>query len=161
MARRALALHLRSLAVLEGFMKSARIAFLALGPLLALSCSTIAPVKINAGDQCFRCRRTISDTRLAAETIQGGFVSKYRAPGCMAKYITAHPNEQTGAVFVTDYAKGTMIDPAKAFFVPVTVDERTGENDYQAFGVKADADRAAAELKTAPVDWATVLDRAR
>jgi hypothetical protein len=142
-------------------MKIVRFAVLGLAPLLALSCSSIAPVKINAGDQCFRCRRTISDTRMAAETIQGGFVSKYRAAGCMAKYIVAHPDEQTGTMFVTDFAKGTMINPATAFFVPVTVDSRSGETDYQAYSVKADADAAAADLKTAAVDWATVLDKAR
>jgi hypothetical protein len=142
-------------------MKSMRLVLLGLAPLLILSCSSVAPVKINAGDQCFRCRRTISDTRMAAETIQGSFVSKYRGPGCMAKYLTAHPDEQSGTIFVTDYAKNAMIDPATAFFVPITVDPKTGETDYLAYGGKDAADAAAADLKTTAVDWATVLDKAR
>jgi hypothetical protein len=86
------------------------------------SCSSIAPVKVNAGDQCFRCRRTITDGRLAGETIDSsGFVSKVRAPGCMAKYLVQHP-EETGVVFVTDYTTGKMIGPERALFVPVVLD---------------------------------------
>src|SRR5689334_21067722 len=96
------------------------------------SCSAMAPVKVNAGDQCFRCRRSIIDERLAAETIDAnGFVSKFRAPGCMAKYLVAHPNE-TGIVFVTDYVTGRMISPDAAFFVPVLLDRNTGEREYRA-----------------------------
>jgi hypothetical protein len=141
-------------------MRRARTIVLGLAPLVLLSCSAIAPVRINAGDQCFRCKRIISDTRLAAEQIQGGLASKYRAPGCMAKYLVAHPDEG-GTLFVTDYVTGKMIPPTEAIFVPVLLDRNTGEGDYQAYKTSADASAAALELTTTPVDWKTVLDRAR
>ena len=142
-------------------MRNASIAMLGLASLVLMSCTaTIAPVKINAGDQCFRCRRIIEDTRLATEQIQGGFTSKYRAPGCMAKYLVGHPDEG-GTLFVTDYATGKMIPPAQAIFVPVLLDSITGESDYRAYKDSADASAAAHELATTLVDWQTVLDRAR
>jgi hypothetical protein len=141
-------------------MRTARTVVLGLAPLVLLSCSSIAPVKINAGDQCFRCRRTIVDTRLAAEKIEGGFVSTYRAPGCMAKYLAAHPDE-TGSIFVTDYTTGKMMSPNSAVFVPVVMDRNTMESDYRAYKLRADADAAAAEIGTTPVDWPTVLSSAR
>jgi hypothetical protein len=141
-------------------MRTSRLALLGLAPFLVLSCSTIAPIKINAGDQCFRCRRIITNTSLATEQIQGGLTSKYRAPGCMAKYLVAHPDEG-GTLFVTDYATGKMLPPEKAIFVPVVLDRNTGESDYQAFKTAADASAAALALGTTPVDWQTVLERAR
>jgi len=137
-----------------------RFFLLGLAPFLALACTTVAPVKINAGDQCFRCRRIITNTSLAAEQIQGGLTSKYRAPGCMAKYLVAHPDEG-GTLFVTDYATGKMIPPAEAIFVPVVLDRNSGETDYQAYKTDKDASAAARDLGTTPVDWQTVLDRAR
>jgi len=152
---------LRSTVLLEGVMTRARTLILAIVPLVLISCTaTIAPVKINAGDQCFRCRRIIADTRLATEQIQGGLTSKYRAPGCMAKYLVAHPDEG-GTLFVTDYSTGKMIPPAEAIFVPIVLDRNTGEFDYQAYKSSADASAAARELATTVVDWQTVLDRAR
>lgn len=140
-------------------MSKAPMAILGLAPLVLLSCASIAPVTINAGDQCFRCRRIITDTRFAAEQIQGGLTSKYRAPGCMAKYLVAHPDEG-GTLFVTDYVTGKMIPPAEAVFVQVVLDRNTGETEYRAYKTGADASAAAQELSTVPVDWQTVLDRA-
>lgn len=124
------------------------------------SCSSIAPVKITAGEQCYRCRRTIVDERVAAEIISGSFVSKFRAPGCMAKYMVDHPDDR-GTIFVTDYTTGKMIAPQDAYFVPLTVNDATGERDYRAYRLKAIADLTAADLKTTAVDWKTVLERAR
>jgi hypothetical protein len=141
-------------------MRKTPIATLGLASLVLMSCTTIAPVKINAGDQCFRCRRIIADTRLATEQVQGGLTSKYRAPGCMAKYLVAHPDEG-GTLFVTDYVTGKMIPPAEAIFVPVLIDPTTGESDYRAYKNSSDASAVAHELATALVDWQTVLDRAR
>jgi hypothetical protein len=132
------------------------IAFVTLG---AMSCTSVAPVKINAGDQCFRCGRTIDDTRVAGERIIG-FVEKFRAPGCMAKYVVAHPDE-TGPIFVADYASGKMVKVTEALFVPIVTNVMTGESDYRAYVLKAEADAAAVELHTSPVTWQTVLDRAR
>lgn len=56
-----------------------------LATLTVSACSSIARVRVNAGDQCFRCRRAILETRRAAEVIdRNGFVAKFRAPLCMA-----------------------------------------------------------------------------
>jgi hypothetical protein len=126
---------------------------------LAIACSAVVPARINVGDQCFRCARNITDTRLAGEQI-GAFVEKFRAPGCMAKYVVKNPDDR-GAIFVTDYASGKMLPPAEAFFVPVVLDEKTGERDYRAYSAKDAATAAAAEARTEVVDWNTVLDRAR
>lgn len=126
----------------------------------AASCSTFAPVKVSAGDQCFRCRRIILDTRLAGEVINpNGFVSKFRAPGCMAKYLAAHPQE-TGAVYVTDYSTGKMINPESALFVPVLVNRDTGERDYRAYREQAEADAVAFEAHTLPYEWSAVMKAA-
>ena len=124
-----------------------------------LSCTSIRPVKVNAGEQCFRCRRTISDTRLAAERITG-FVEKFRAPGCMARYVVNNPEEK-GPIFVTDYTTGQMVDANVAFFVPIVLDDITGERDYRAYALRADAVTAASDLHTVPIDWNAVLDQAR
>jgi len=125
----------------------------------ALSCSTMQPVKVNLGEQCFRCQRTIGDTRLAGERI-AGFVEKFRAPGCMAKYVVNNPGDQ-GTTFVTDFRTGTMLDANAAYYVPFVIDAPTGERDYRAYARKTDADAAALELKSETVRWNTVLDRAR
>ena len=130
------------------------------GALFVISCSTVSPVAVHPGDQCFRCRRPIVETAMAGELLDGKLVSKFRAPGCMAKYLAAHP-EETGAILVTDYATGKWIRPDRALFVPVVVNRDTGESDYHAFLNKADADAAAADLHTAPVDWHTVMEKAR
>jgi hypothetical protein len=137
-----------------------RVLLLGLAPVLALSCSSVSPVRVNAGDQCFRCRRTIGDTKVAGEILNGPMATKYRGPGCLAKYLAAHPDE-TGVLLVTDFGSGKMIPPAKAVFVPVVVDPNTGETDYRAYRVRADADIAARELHTAPIGWNAVLDQAR
>jgi hypothetical protein len=125
----------------------------------AMGCATVAPIRINAGDRCFRCRRTIAQPKLAAERITR-VVEKFKTPGCMAKYIVAHPDE-TGRIYVTEFRSGELMSVDLAIFVPVTLDAITGETDYRAYLQKADANRAAVELHTVPVDWQTVLDRAR
>jgi len=132
-----------------------------LGGLIVLplaSCGSVAPVKVTAGDQCYRCRRAIADERFAAEIVAGTFVEKFRAPGCMAKYIVEHPDDR-GTVFVTDYTTGKMVAPEDAFFVPLTVNANTGERDYRAYGRRDRAEAAAAELGTGAVRWTTVVDR--
>jgi len=137
------------------------IAAVAAGALLTLSCGSVRPIAIHDGDQCFRCRRPIVERATAAELMDGRtFGSKFRAPGCMAKYLADHPGE-TGTIFVTDYATGKWIRPCHALFVPVVVNRSTGESDYHAFVNKTDADAAAAESHTVPVDWKTVLEKAR
>ena len=141
-------------------MRAVRTLFLGLLPLVVLSCSAIGPVKVNAGDQCFRCRRSIVEPRVAAEMIQGSMVTKYRGPGCLAKYLMAHQDE-TGRLVVTDFVTGKFIAPEKAAYVQVLLDRNTGETDYRAFAKTTDADAAAREANVTAVDWNTVLDKAR
>lgn len=130
------------------------------GALLTLSCGSVSPVAVHSGDQCFRCRRPITERATAAELMDGNrFASKFRAPGCMARYLADHPGE-TGTTFVTDYATGKWVRPDRALFVPVVVNRNTGESDYHAFLDKGDADRAAAESHTVPIDWKTVMENA-
>jgi hypothetical protein len=125
--------------------------------LVVVSCSSFAPVAVSTGDQCFRCRRIIHDRYVAAEMIdRNGFVSKYRGPGCLAKYLAGHPDE-TATVFATDYATGRMFSPDQLLFVPVLLDRATGESDYRAYRLKANAFDMAERDHTIPVDWQTVL----
>ena len=123
--------------------------------LTALSCLSVRPVKINTGEQCFRCQRPIADTRLAAEQITG-FVEKFRTPGCMAKHLAKNPGD-LGPAFVTDFTTGRLIAANAAFFVPVILDDVTGARDYRAYALEADARAAAEVMQAAPVDWPTVV----
>jgi hypothetical protein len=128
---------------------------------LAVSCSSLHPVAVNAGDQCSRCRRTIHETRLASEVIGGnGFVSKYRTPGCLATYVAQHPTE-TGTIFVTDYSTGKMVRADRAIFVPVLLNRDTGERDYRAYQLADEANAAALEAHSVSVDWKAVVEKAR
>jgi hypothetical protein len=141
-------------------MNAARMACLGAVSLVMLSCSSVAPVKVAVGDQCFRCRRTIFNERVAAETIDtNGFVSKYRGPGCMAKYLVGHP-DQKATIYVTDYSTGKMFAHDTAFYVPEVVDRNTGETDYRAYREQSAANKAAAELHTQYVRWGEVLEQA-
>ena len=142
-------------------MTAARTACLGLATLVTLSCSSVAPVKVEAGDQCFRCRRSISNERVAGEMIDSRrFVSKFRGSECMAKYLVAHPDEKP-TIFVTDYVSGKMMPPQKAFYVPEVVDRNTGETDYRAYSQQPDADAFAAEVHATPITWDAVLEQAR
>jgi len=137
-------------------MKKLAAAGIAMGVLLVLSYGSVRPVAIQAGDQCFRCRRPIADRAMASELMDGNrLASKFRAPGCLAKYLADHPDE-TGVTFVTDFATGKWIRPEQAHFVRVVVNRDTGESDYRAFINPADAAAAALELHATPVDWKTV-----
>jgi hypothetical protein len=142
-------------------MHSAHAACLGLAALAMLSCSSVAPVKVSAGDQCFRCRRYIHDERVAAEAIDGNrFVSRFRGPGCMAKYLVAHPDDRA-TLYVTDYTSGQMIAPARAMYVPEVVDRNTGEVDYRAYRDTTDAVAFATEAHAVPIAWNAVLEQAR
>jgi hypothetical protein len=141
-------------------MNKAFTACLAFATLATIACSTIAPVKVAAGDQCFRCRRYISETRVATEAIDANqFVSKFRGPGCMAKYLVNHPDEKS-TLYVTDFTTGKMMTPDAGFYVSEVVDGKTGETDYRAYRVKAEADAYAAQAHTAPIGWDGVIAQA-
>lgn len=122
------------------------------------ACSSIVPVPVNAGDVCYRCRRVITETRLAAEGIDGTLVSKFRTSGCAAKYLADHPSDKS-AIFVTDYPTGKLIPAQGAFFVP-TLNRDNGEKDYIAFGSRAAADAEAYSRKGESLNWSTVRERA-
>jgi len=142
-------------------MKALRTAGLALLSVVVLSCGSVAPIKINAGDQCYRCHRYIHNDRVATETIDSNlFVSKFLGPGCMAKYLAAHP-DQRPSIFVTDYTSGRMMAPQQAFYVPELVDRNTGEIEYRAYRQPAQAQEFAAEVDAIPITWDELLASAR
>jgi hypothetical protein len=122
------------------------------------ACSSIAPVPIRNGEVCFRCRRVIVDSRLAAQTISGGLVSNFRTSGCLAKYLADHKDDKS-ALFVSDYATGKLIPADLAYFVP-TVDRDTGEKDYMAFSSRSAADAEAFSRKASWVRWNAVIEKA-
>jgi hypothetical protein len=132
-----------------------------LGVLLlsAAACSSVSPVRVEGGDVCFRCRRVIAEPRLAAETIDGRLVSKFRTSGCVAKYLALHPQDAS-FVFVTDFKTGKLVPSTSARFVP-TLNRDNGESDYVAFSDRAAADAEAFSRGTKAVVWSTVLDQAR
>ena len=142
-------------------MKLAPIACLGFATLVTVSCSSVSPVKVEAGEQCYRCRRSITNERVAGEAVFGPqFVAKFRGPGCMAKYLVSHPDEKP-ALFVTDYSSGKMIAPERAFYVSELVDRNTGETDYRAYSQQTDAAAFAAETHATPIAWNAVLEQAR
>ena len=120
----------------------------------------VSPDTIYEGDVCFKCRRAIDDTRLAAETLDRQLPTKYRTPGCMAAYVATDPSADT-RFFVTDYLSGGLVGVDRAFFVPVLVNDRTGERDYRAYHSREAATAAAGELGVGVVSWTTVVERAR
>lgn len=136
-------------------------AMLILASLLLAACSGLSPVPIQAGDKCFRCRRPISDLKIAAEIIdQDGRAFKFRTSGCMAKFLKEHP--QAGAtIFVVDYPTGRLVKAAGAIFVPTMMGEgRERALDYSAYALSASASEAAAREKTTPMNWNDVLAKA-
>jgi hypothetical protein len=123
-----------------------------------ISCRTAAPETIAAGETCFRCRRVITDERLAAEMLNNNLPTKYKSPACIARYIKGHPTEDM-QIWVTDYTSGVMIDPQYAYFVPFTINDKTGEHDFKAFLYKDAALREAKALGVGAVRWSVVLDK--
>ena len=126
-----------------------------LGTLVA-GCSVATPVAVKSGDICYRCGRTITDTRIAAQMVDGtGQAQTFKTPACLAKYLQT--NEVTGkTIFVTDYPSGQMFPVTTAVFVRGTIDDATGERDYFAFRSAAEAVKRAAGGQETAVDWATV-----
>jgi hypothetical protein len=136
-----------------------RLALGALAMVFTAACSSITPLPIRTGEACFRCKRPIAETRLAAQTIGGGYASNFRTPGCLAKYLADHPDEKN-TIFVTDYAGGKMLLAESAAFVP-TLNRDNGERDYMAFKDRAAANAEAMTRQTSPVTWSDVLEQAK
>ncbi len=137
-----------------------RVIVIVAGVLAAAACSTsVAPRAIRSGEVCFRCRRVIIDERLSAQTIDGGLISTFKSPKCVAKYLADHRSDRS-RVFVTDYASDKPVPADKAFYVP-TRNRDNGEEDFVAYKDRAAADAEARTRSTAVVQWTTVLERAR
>jgi len=125
-------------------------------------CTSVAPVKLQSGDSCYRCHRVIQDTKLAAEIMdQGDRIATsypFRTAGCMAKYLKQNPAGKSSTIYVTDYRTGHMLQADSAWFVPLTLtsaDGKTVEHDFAAFGSPEDANNFRRDV---PVKrWADVL----
>ena len=126
---------------------------------LAVACSSVRPAPIQVGDRCYRCKAVISDVRIAAELMAPNNTPyPFRTPGCLAKYLKAHPGEQ-GTAFVTDNKTGYLIEAENAWFASVAVPAADGhgnEPDYLAFRRRVDAE--AANATHAPLQrWTTIV----
>jgi hypothetical protein len=127
---------------------------------LFLGYTPAAPDSIGEGEVCFRCRRVITNARLAAEMMDRNLPTKYKTAGCMAVYVATHPG--TGArYYVTDFASGALIPAERAFYVRVLINDRTGERDYRAYYSRGMADIAAQEFTSTVVGWDTVVEAAK
>ena len=127
---------------------------------LAVSCQR-APESIAEGEICHRCRRVITEDRLAGEILTPDVPLKYKAPLCMARFVVSTPLSQRARILVTDFATGAMIAADRAWYVPIVVDPRTGEAEYRAYRTRALAQQAAGELGVRTVRWDSVLAHAR
>lgn len=130
--------------------------------LLALSCSSVQPLKIAAGDRCFRCSRSIEDVRLAGEIIdEAGHALKFRTAGCMAKYLAEHADHGWRGIWVTDYGSSKLVKASKATYARVLVDRNTNERDFAAFSSREAAEAMAKEQGGQILEWASVLAAAQ
>ena len=118
------------------------------------------PQTIAEGETCFKCRRTIVEHKLAAEIMDRNLPTKYRSPGCMAAYAVQHPSKDS-RYYVTDFVSGGLIEAERAFFVPVLVNDKTGERDYRAYYSSGMADIAAQTNNSAVLRWNALIDRAK
>jgi hypothetical protein len=128
--------------------------------LTALACASVQPAKVEVGDRCLRCRRPVTDLRMAGELIdamQAPF--PFRTPGCLAKYVKDNAGTPFTALFVTDFKTGRMFAASDAWFVPTIVtspDGRTAEPDYYAFRTRSEAEGFKAG-NTTFLRWAQVV----
>lgn len=132
---------------------------------VAATSTTWKPVPIQVGDRCERCGRAIDDRYVAAEAVGAheGVAYKFRTVGCLLKYLQKVPALYFEEMFVADYQTARLFPVSKASFVRMNLDWRTGERhygtgdpDYVAFQSSASAERLAASLGTAPLDWKEV-----
>ncbi len=139
-------------------MRTTAAVILALGFFLT-SCSSVAPVAIRAGDVCHSCGQAIANVQIAAEAIDSaGQAMKFRTVGCMARYLTQHPEPVQGA-FVTDYPTGRMVRAQSATFVRADIDPATHERDYYAFADWTKASEFGKARETSAVDWFSIMQQ--
>jgi hypothetical protein len=129
--------------------------------LVVLSCSSVTPVAIRSGDICEGCRRTIDNVKIAAEIVPpaGHLPLKFRTVSCLARYIHEHGNTD-GAVYVTDYTSGKLIQARSAVFVKSEIDEHTKVLDYYAFRDVKTAVAFKNKTGGSASDWPSILKRA-
>ena len=84
---------------------------------LAVSCQR-APESIAEGEICHRCRRVITEDRLAGEILTPDVPLKYKAPLCMARFVVSTPLSQRAH---EPRLRGDLRARALAF--PATVDD--------------------------------------
>lgn len=102
----------------------------------------------------------ITNARLAAETIDRNLPTRYKTVGCMAAYLASHPSPGSNSS-VTDVASGGLIEAQRTFFVPVVINDTTGERDCRAYDSRGMADVAAQVLHSNVLRWDAVFERAR
>ncbi|MBS1818469.1 MAG: hypothetical protein JSU08_11100 [Acidobacteria bacterium] len=118
------------------------------------------PQTIGEGEVCFKCRRVITNAKLAAEIMDRNLPTKYKTPGCMAAYAAHHPSGKA-RYYVTDFVSGGLIEAERAFFVPVVVNDKTNERDYRAYYSHGMADIAAQVGGSQVLRWDDLVGRAR
>jgi hypothetical protein len=128
--------------------------------LTALACGSVQPARVELGDRCLRCRRPVSDLKLAGEIIDSMRAPfPFRTAGCMAKYVKANSGTPFTAIFVTDFKSGKMIPASDAWFVPATIPvpgSMSTESDYHAFRSRGDAETARTQHEPL-LRWAQVV----
>jgi hypothetical protein len=134
--------------------------FFAASVFLGMSCQR-TPESIAEGEICHRCRRVITEDRLAGEILTPDVPLKYKAPLCMARFVVSTPLSDRARIFVTDFATGAMIHADRAWYVPIIVDDHTHEAEYKAYRSRKLAELAAEELGTTTVRWDSVMAHAR
>ncbi len=131
--------------------------------LTALACASVQPARVEVGDRCLRCRRPVTDVRMAGEIIDSMRAPfPFRSPACLAKYVKDNRGTAFTAIFVTDYKSGRMIPVSDAWFVPTTMtapDGRTAEPDYFAFRSRGDAEAYKADTASFK-RWAQIVAEA-
>ena len=144
----------------RGFIATLAWVFFASTVFLAVSCQR-TPEPIAEGEICHRCRRVITEDRLAGEILTPDVPLKYKAPLCMARFVVSTPLSPRARVLVTDFATGAMISADRAWYVPIIVDGYTREAEYRAYRSRHVAEQAAGELGVGAVKWQSVLAHAR
>lgn len=142
-----------------------RLAISAVSAVLVLalvSCSSVRPLPIRAGETCYGCRQLITDIKLGAEMIDAqGHAFKFRTAGCLAKYLRDHPDEKLAGTWVTDYNSGRFVAAKDATYVRAIIDEASRERNYYAFRSASDAAAFAREKASTTADWLAVREQVR